>query len=73
MYNIVLRLYAKGMFPWDWIFQKGSLNMHLVWYKMIKYAHGYKYEKNELHVLSLQRKRNEKRGKCIFTAVYSYM
>ena len=43
-------------------------------YKMIKYAHGYKYEKkNELHVLSLQRKQNEKRGKCIFTAVYSYM
>ena len=50
MYNIALNLYAKGMFPWDWIFQKGSLNMHVVWYKMIKYAHGYKKVKREENV-----------------------
>lgn len=29
------------------------------------------WKKNVLHVLSLQRKRNEKRGKCIF--IYSYI
>ena len=46
------------------------LNMHVVWYKMIKYAHGYKYEKKMNCKFSLYNESEMKREENAFLQLY---